>query len=115
MILLLGTNENVRSISRGDSHFVELGGAFVIPLGDPGNPGDAPVWPPTATLEVGGPANLAILDADPRAGPARTRALIREGQVIAGSLEQGSLEQGSLEQGSPEQQAHGPAPVSPPE
>ncbi len=82
MVLLVGSDEDVRSISRGDSHFVELGGAFVVPLGE----ADEPAWPPTTSLEPGTPASFAILDADPRAGPTRTLAIVRAGRVVEGSL-----------------------------
>ena len=88
IVLGLGTDSDVRAISRGDSHVVELGGATVVPL-DP----EADVrWPTEATLEVGGRADMAVLDSDPRlhssalgAGP-RTIALVRGGRVVAGVL-----------------------------
>ncbi len=81
-VLMVGPEEVVRAISRGDSHFVELRGAFVIPLGDT----DDPVWPADTTLEPGTPASFAVLDADPRAGPTHTLAVVRGGRVVAGSL-----------------------------
>lgn len=83
-ILALGTEAEVRAISRGDSHVMALHGRFVVPLGAP--------------LEVGGPADLLVLAADPRsvtpsdgaaggheAGP-RPIAVIRGGHVVEGSV-----------------------------
>ncbi len=89
-ILAIGTDHEVRAISRGDSHLVDLAGAIVVPLG----PGAGLTWPVSATLEVGGPADLAVLEEDPRAteagteghGRIRVRALVRGGRVLAGSL-----------------------------
>ena len=83
-VLLVGSDEDVRSISRGDSHFIDLHGAFVVPLGD----ADEPTWPSTATLEIGGMANLTVFDDDPRRAerPARTIAVVRAGRVISGRL-----------------------------
>ncbi len=51
-VLALGTDAEVRAISRGDSHVLGYPGAFVVPLG--------------AVLAVGEPADLAILATDPR-------------------------------------------------
>ncbi len=81
-VLAIGADAEVRAISRGDSHFVDLDGATVIPLA----PGAEPAWPTDATLEVGGPADLAVLDSDPQEGPLSARAVIRAGRVTAGSL-----------------------------
>jgi hypothetical protein len=53
-VLALGTDAEVRAISRGDSHVMEFRGAFVVPLGK--------------ALEVGGPADLVVLAGDPRSG-----------------------------------------------
>lgn len=61
-VLALGTEMEVRSISRGDSHVVAIPGRFVVPLA----PGADVAWPTDATLELGGPADLAVLDRDPR-------------------------------------------------
>ena len=52
----LGSDAEVRAISRGDSHVLAFKGAFVVPLAAP--------------LEVGGPADLAVLAGDPRPGGA---------------------------------------------
>jgi hypothetical protein len=81
-ILAIGTDDHVRGISRGDSTFVELAGASVIPLAD-----DAlPTWPVAATLEEGGPASLAVLRGDPRNGkkvaPDEVLAVVRAGRVL---------------------------------
>jgi hypothetical protein len=81
-ILAIGTDDRVRGISRGDSTFVELAGASVIPLAD-----DAiPAWPVEATLDVGGPATLAVLRGDPRHGekvaPGDVLAVVRAGRVV---------------------------------
>ncbi len=68
-ILAIGGDEEVRAISRGDSHIVDLAGATVMPA----ESGRA--------LEAGGPADLAIL-ADGRA-----LAVVRGGRVVSGSLD----------------------------
>ncbi|MHB8890606.1 MAG: hypothetical protein ACYC65_01010 [Candidatus Limnocylindrales bacterium] len=89
-VLALGGDRDVRAISRGDSHLFPLGGAYVVPLAA----GSDAIWPAGATLEVGGRADLAVLDRDPRrlpaggpgASSARTVALVRGGRVVAGAL-----------------------------
>lgn len=87
-VIGLGDDAEVRGMSRGDSQVVDLDGAVVIPLG----PGYEARWPTDAILEIGGPADLAILDADPRrfaspdGGSLSARALICGGQVVSGSL-----------------------------
>jgi cytosine/adenosine deaminase-related metal-dependent hydrolase len=87
-VLALGSDEQIRAISRGDSHLVDLGGAWVVPLGD----ATEASWPPDATLEIGGRADLAILDGDPRdpvvrgTGRPRTLAAVRGGRVVAGGV-----------------------------
>ena len=84
-VLAIGSEADVRSISRGDSTFLDAAGGYVIPLD-----GDGVVrWPPAAHLEVGGLADLAVLDADPRQqeSPASAvRAIVRGGHVVQGSL-----------------------------
>jgi len=91
-VIALGSDEDVRAISRGDSHVVDLGGACVVPLGEAS---DA-TWQADATLEVGGRADLAVLGSDPRrpGDSARHRpvalALIRDGEVVAGMLPGGA-------------------------
>jgi hypothetical protein len=85
VVLALGSDADVVAISRGDSVRVDLGGAFVVPLGTR----DEPAWPSEAALEIGGPADLAILGADPRAqaGPAPPiLAVLRDGHVTRGRL-----------------------------
>ncbi len=89
-ILALGADRDVRAISRGDLRVVDVRGATVVPLA----PGAGMTWPVDARLEVGGPADLAVLDRDPRTEPAGTghggrfqvRALVRGGRVVFGSL-----------------------------
>lgn len=87
-VIALGSDDDVRRTSRGDSHVIDLGGASVVPLGE----GPYARWPPHATLEVGGRADLAVLESDPRqtvapAGqPLSTLALVRGGRVVAGRL-----------------------------
>jgi len=77
-VLALGSDAEVRAISRGDSAVLLATDAFVVPLNE--------------LLEVGMPADLAVLDADPRAGPPGTpRAVIRGGHVTEGRLPGGSL------------------------
>lgn len=87
-VIALGSDEEVRGLSRGDSWFVDLAGSSVIPLG-----GVDAAWPVDATLEVGGRADLAILAVDPRTDDApnagrrqATVALVRGGRVVAGRL-----------------------------
>ena len=75
-VLFIGSDDYARGISRGDSHFVDLAGAFVAPGAE--------------SLEVGGPANLAVLDGDPRLASAKTLALIRAGHVVSGTLPGGT-------------------------
>jgi hypothetical protein len=73
---------------RGDSHVIDLGGSCVVPLGE----GPEAHWPPQAALEVGGRADLAVLQSDPRRidAPAgqgfAALAVVRGGRVVAGSL-----------------------------
>ena len=84
-VLAIGTDEEVRAISRGDSHLVDLQGAWVVPL--------------ASVLEMGGRADLAVFPHDPGPWPAPdpetqlaeaqlTGALsvIRAGRVVAGAL-----------------------------
>lgn len=51
-ILALGSRDEVAAISRGDSHVLRFPGRYVVPAG--------------GTLEIGGAADLLVLDADPR-------------------------------------------------
>ena len=91
-VIAIGSDEEVRGISRGDSAMVDLRGATVIPLGT----GIGAAWPADAELEIGAPADLAILARDPRSRRARgerpakvpleASALIRRGHVVSGSL-----------------------------
>lgn len=87
-LLALGTDAQVRALSRGDSELRDLRGAYVVPVGA----ADRVEWPPSTTLEVGGPADLAILTADPRVGAGRAGGLdlgatiVRGGHAVLGSL-----------------------------
>ena len=87
-VIALGSDDDVRAASRGDSHVIDLEGACVVPLGE----GPDACWPPEATLEVGGRADLAVLDSDPRRSNAPAGqhlaavALVRGGRVVAGRL-----------------------------
>jgi predicted amidohydrolase YtcJ len=80
-VLAIGSDAEVRAISRGDSHFVDLRGAWVIPLA----PGGEPEWPARGMLEVGGGADMAVLDGDPRRVGLQVRAVIRAGRVVTAS------------------------------
>ena len=72
-ILALGSEAEVRAISRGDSVVLDAAGGFVVPLAGP--------------LEVGSPADLAVLRSDPRLGAAgEPLAVVRGGHVVAGRL-----------------------------
>ena len=91
-VLALGTEMEVRSISRGDSHVVRIPGRFVAPLAA----GAGGAWPADATLELGGPADLVVLDRDPRVAaddggsdggdsqPVQVVAIVRAGRVETG-------------------------------
>ncbi|HEX5825623.1 MAG TPA: hypothetical protein VFY18_14285 [Candidatus Limnocylindrales bacterium] len=87
-VIAIGSDDEVRETSRGDSHVIDLRGASVVALGE----GPDVLWPPDASLEVGGRADLAVLANDPRLmdAPAGQRlsalALIRGGRVVAGRL-----------------------------
>lgn len=86
-VIALGSDDDVRRTSRGDSHVIDLRGASVVALGE----GPDVLWPAEARLEVGGRADLAVLESDPRrldssAGPLSVIALVRGGRVVAGML-----------------------------
>jgi predicted amidohydrolase YtcJ len=93
-ILAVGTDDEVRAISRGDSHLVDLQGAFVVPLARDADAGGASVGSGEAVLEVGARADMAVLARDPRPGPGEDAkaapepplARIRGGRVVAGRL-----------------------------
>ena len=93
-ILAVGTDEEVRAISRGDSHIVDLQGAFVVPLAAGADAGAAPFGSGGTMLEAGSRADLAVLGHDPRPGPDDAAgaatvpplARIRGGRVVAGAL-----------------------------
>ena len=85
-VIGLGSDQELLGLSRGDSWFVDLDGATVVPLGD----GDA-AWPVDVRLEVGGPADLAVVARDPRlqhesGDVPMTIAIVRGGRVVAGRL-----------------------------
>jgi predicted amidohydrolase YtcJ len=82
-ILALGSEAEIRAISRGDSDVLEIAGRFVVPL--------------ATTLEVGAPADLLVLETDPRDphGPGDTHpvAVIRGGHLVTHAhAEGGGLE-----------------------
>jgi predicted amidohydrolase YtcJ len=87
-VIALGSDDDVRGTSRGDSHIIDLGGASVVALGE----GPDARWPPSATLEVGGRADLAVLESDPRLMDTHAQhrlsplALVRGGRLVAGRL-----------------------------
>jgi hypothetical protein len=73
-ILAVGSTSAIDAISRGDSTRIDLHGAFVV------SPGGR-------ILEPGEPANLDVLEGDPRLpGGSRTLATVRGGRVTQGSL-----------------------------
>jgi predicted amidohydrolase YtcJ len=75
-VIAIGSDEDVASISRGDSHVFKLAGATVAPSVG-------------GVLEVGGSADLDVTDNDPRAsapGDARLLAVVRGGKVVEGTL-----------------------------
>jgi hypothetical protein len=73
-VLAVGSDAAVRSISRGDSRFIDLHGAHVVPLAE--------------TLEPGAPADFEIRAAGPASGTLRVVAVVRAGQVVDGALPQ---------------------------
>lgn len=87
-ILALGTDEEVRAISRGDSDFTSLDGAFVASVAREGSGR----WEPEGVLEVGATATFGIFTRDPRSassgrgasGP--PGAVVRDGSVVKGRL-----------------------------
>jgi predicted amidohydrolase YtcJ len=102
-VLAIGTDAEVRAMSRGDSTFVDLRGAFVVArtaeVETADGPGDGAgdAWQTAAGLEVGSRADLVVLDGDPRQSSAdrpdapgtqrvRVLAIIRAGRLVAGSL-----------------------------
>jgi len=95
-VLALGSDSEVLSMSRGDSDVVSLDGRLVVPAVDRG------------VLEVGGPADFAVLAAGARAG-APVVALVRGGRLVAGGLP-GLVEH---EQGDGHAEGHGHAAEDP--
>ena len=87
-VLLVGSDADALAISRGDSHFIDLAGAVVAAMAD------------DARLEVGAPADFAVLATDPRLGPTQTLALVRGGRVVDGELP-GALGGHRHDQGAP--------------
>jgi predicted amidohydrolase YtcJ len=86
-VIAVGSDDEILGTSRGDSHGVVLGGAIVVGLGATGDR-----WSPAATLEVGGPADLAVLDDDPRRSEGNrpaVLAIVRGGRLEAGKLPDG--------------------------
>ena len=85
-IIAIGSDDEVRSISRGDSSVVDLEGAIVVAVGS----GDDRTWSPAAALDVGDAATFAVLRSDPRDRPPRGEAdvlaLVRNGSVVLGTL-----------------------------
>lgn len=74
-IIAIGSDVEVRSISRGDSAFGDLAGALVTPLEAVGR------------LEVGGPASFEIREGDQGTGDrGPSLAVVRHGRVVAGAL-----------------------------
>ena len=82
-VIAIGTDAEVRSISRGDSFVVDLRGATVVPI-----EGGDDAWSPGATLRIGDPASFAVLRTDPRQPTgegADMLALVRAGRVVRGA------------------------------
>ena len=80
VVLAVGSDVEIRAISRVDSSVIDAGGAFVLPLG----PDGMAVWPPTTTIEIGGPADLALVEDDPRLRGDRFElvGIVRAGRVV---------------------------------
>ena len=83
----------MRAISRGDSRFVELGGAVVTPA-DPGG-----------VLQVGGQADLCVFAADAGRATAPARANEPFGAPIA-TVRAGRVVEGRLPPGRPAKASH---------
>ena len=67
-VLAVGSDSDVRAISRGDSHVVDLAGRTVIA-------------PDGVVLEPGAPASFRVVDAT-----ARVVAVVVDGHVVEGGL-----------------------------
>jgi predicted amidohydrolase YtcJ len=84
-VLAVGTDAEVRSISRGDSTVVDLDGATVVPLH-----GGEPAWPTEGRLDIGLPASFAVIASDPRTATAgadlEVMAVVRAGVVVSGAI-----------------------------
>ena len=84
-VIALGTEEQIRGISRGDSRVFELHGGYVVPLAADGRF----AWPPSVDLEIGGNADVAVLTSDPRLATEQAQrpiAVIRRGHLVDGRL-----------------------------
>ena len=83
-VLAIGSEAEVSAISRGDSHVLDATGGYVVPIDEDG----VVRWPSTARIEVGGTADLAVLESDPRldggAPLPSVRAILRGGHVVSG-------------------------------
>ena len=82
-ILALGTEAEIRAISRGDSHVMALPGRFVVAL--------------DGSLEVGGPADLAVLATDPRLPGGAPRAGERPSRRAIAVIRGGHVQEGTVE------------------
>lgn len=73
-ILAVGGDAEVRAVSRGDSRFIDLRGAVVVPWRDP--------------LEPGASADFDVIEAGPAGSPAPGPiiAVVRGGHVEQGRL-----------------------------
>ena len=73
-VLAVGSDAEVRAISRGDSRFGDLHGAWVVPAAG-------------ASLDPGAAADFDVLDADPASGSVPlVIAVVRAGRVVEGVL-----------------------------
>jgi predicted amidohydrolase YtcJ len=75
-VLAVGSDREVRAVSRGDSRFHDLGGAIVRPL------------VPGMRLEPGAMADFEVLERGPGTAGSRRRrlAVVRAGHVVDGGL-----------------------------
>ncbi len=134
-VLAVGSDDEVRAISRGDSTFIDLNGSVVTPA--PDDPAaaqalarsavegkralgtvalleDAGLIPPGSTIETGTLADLAFWSADPGTVPPAAALSVRIlGIVRAGAFTQGDEHVGPFARLPRPGAARGPAPGTP--
>ncbi len=134
-VLAVGSDADVRAISRGDSTFLAMDGCAVTPA--PSDPAaaqrlvrtaigsgrafdtvavllDAGLLAPGATIETGSPADLAFWSADPRTVPQAVASSVRIVAIVrAGAFTQGDDHAGPFARLSRLGAEHAPSPGTP--